>query len=114
MSRKRILALTLTVAVLALLAAPVRRSAARTGLNSSVFCDSQGHQVLECFAEAFGGTGSYTYQWNPTPFGTGNDGSYALVHCGPVGTNETVSVTVTDSSGATSSSYYVAFCGDAQ
>jgi hypothetical protein len=113
MSNKRMLALVLAIAIVVLLAVPMQRGAARTTIGVSLFCDSQGHQVLECFATVNGGTGSYTnYQWTPTEFAGGGD--YVLVHCGPVYHNQTVYLTVTDSNGATGSGSFVAYCGDAQ
>jgi hypothetical protein len=114
MSNKRILALTLVAVVVAvLLAAPVNRGVARTTLTVSLYCVSAGHQRLDCQAYPSGGSGTYVYyHWTPTPV-SGYSGAYVLIPCARAYANQTASVTVTDSNGATASASRTAFCGDA-
>lgn len=111
MPNKRILALVLTIAFIALLAAPINRSTARTGLSVGLYCISLGHQRLECQFDVSGGTGIYTYQFTPqaTRIGAG----IAIVPCGPPYTLEYVILNVTDSNGATGNASTYSYCGDA-
>lgn len=113
MSHSRIRALALTVAALGLLAVPTK-SAAPTPLNVWLYCISIGHQRLECQYEVTGGTGVYTYLWKPKPYAGGSIPSgTALVNCTRAYSYQTVTLTATDSSGATASATYTAYCGDA-
>lgn len=116
MSNKRILALTLAAAVVAavLLAVPVDRGAARTTLTVSLYCISAGNQRLDCQAYPSGGSGTYVYyHWTPTPVSGYQGYQYALIPCARAYANQTASVTVTDSNGATASDSQTAFCGEA-
>ena len=99
--RKRLaLMLVLTLAALAILVAPVRRSAARTAPAPGIYCIPLGRNRLECHADVSGGTTPYTYQWSPTPMAGG--GEIAIIYC--PGTNtRTISVTVTDANNETGS-----------
>jgi hypothetical protein len=101
MRYKLILALALAFVALALLAAPVRRGAAQSGLVATgISCIPSGNHRLECQATAAGGTTPYSYTWTPTPFTS--PGNYAYINCAGTGTI-TISVTVTDANGSTSS-----------
>lgn len=114
MSHRRIRALVLAVAALGLLAVPVDRGAARTSLTVGLYCISAGHQRLDCQAYPSGGSGTYVYyHWTPTPVGGYQGGPYVLIPCARAYANQTASVTVTDSNGATASTRATAFCGDA-
>ncbi len=105
MSNKRILALVLAI-VGVLLTLPVQRGAARTALSASPYCLYLGFIRFECHAEADGGTGSYTYQWTPTPT---VGGEIAIMPC--ANGYRTVYLTVTDSCGATFSTSTKGYCG---
>lgn len=107
-------ALSLIICAAGLLGVSSKSIAAPTPISVGIYCVSQGHQRLECQAAVSGGTGSYTYQWTPGPLPVGNGQDHVLVRCGPPYTNVTVSLTVTDSNGATGSGETGAFCGDAQ
>ena len=100
------------VAALGLVGASGTPGAPSTTLTVGLYCASLGHQRLECDADASGGTGSYTYQWTPTPVLGGQE--YAIVRCWAAYRNQSVSVTVTDSGGATATASTTVFCGDAQ
>jgi hypothetical protein len=113
MSNKRILALVLTVVVLVLLSAPVKRSSAQTSLDVNMYCISLGHQRLECHFEVTGGTAPYTYQFSPQASRVAADVGIAIVPCGPAYTLEYVTLYVTDSNSATGSITTVGYCGDA-
>jgi len=104
-------ALLITTA-LGLLAIPGTRGSASTTVAAGLYCISLGHQRLECHADASGGTGSYTYAWSPTPL-TGS-GDLVIVRCAQAYHNQSVTVTVTDSNGASDTASTVAFCGDAE
>ena len=109
MRKKLTLVLALTLAVLALLSAPVRRSAARTGPAPGIYCIHLGRNRDECHADVSGGTSPYTYQWSPTPLAGG--GEIAIIPC-PGTSVITVSVTVTDANNQTGSdSVQVHCCG---
>lgn len=114
MSNKRILALTLTIAFVTLLAVPAERGAARTTLDVGISCTSIGFQRLECQAEVLGGTGTYTsYQWSPPSY-PGGATSHVIIRCSRPYAMQTVYLTVTDSAGNTGSGSTSHFCGGAQ
>ena len=113
MSHRRILALVLTIAFIALLAAPIKRSSARTGLDVGLYCISLGHQRLECHFEVSGGTGIYTYQFTPPASRIAEDVGIAIVPCAPAYSLEYVTLNVTDSNGATGFASTYGYCGDA-
>jgi hypothetical protein len=115
MLNRRIRALVLAVAAVAVLpAVPVERGAARTTLSVSLYCISAGHKRLDCQAYPSGGSGTYVYyHWTPTPVGGYQGAPYALIPCARAYANQTASVTVTDSNGATASTSATAYCGDA-
>ena len=113
MSNKRVPVLLLTLVVLVLLSAPVKRGAARTTLDVGMYCISLGHQRLECHFEVSGGTGSYTYQFSPQATRIAEDVGIAIVPCAPVYSLEYVTLYVTDSNGATGNITTVGYCGDA-
>lgn len=114
MSNRRILALTLTIAVVALLAVTGNRGAAQPTLSVGMYCISLGHQRLECHFEVAGGTAPYTYQFTPQATRVAADVGIAIVPCAPLDSLETVTLVVTDSSSATGSDTTTAWCGDAQ
>jgi len=117
MRNKLALALLLTVVVAVLLAVPVERGAARTGLSVQMGCNSagyaDGYSRVECFGFASGGSGNYYYDWTPDPlYDDGFD--YALMPCARAYRYQTVYLTVTDlNTGATGSASYRVFCGGA-
>jgi hypothetical protein len=114
MPKKLTLALALTVAIVAILAAPVERGAARTGLYVSTSCYSAGHQRVECYGYASGGSGAYYYDWTPNPLYGGEGQGYVLIPCARAYSNQTVYLTVTDlNTGATGSASETQWCGDA-
>jgi hypothetical protein len=114
MSKKLILALVLTAVVAVLLAVPVERGAARTGLYVSTQCYSAGHQRVECYGYASGGSGAYFYDWTPNPLYGGEGQDYVLIPCARAYSYQTVYLTVTDqSTGATGSASEIQWCGDA-
>ena len=97
------LTLSVILALVALsLPIPIRPSAAvtNTSLAVGVYCIFLGRNRNECHADVSGGTGPYTYQWSPTPLAGG--GEIAIIGC-PGTAIQTISVTVTDSTGATGS-----------
>ena len=100
-------ALVLILAIAALIGVPGRSGAAQTSLIVSIECIPLPGQ-LRCTADVTGGTGSYTYQWTPTPV-FGNGGRNARFNCS--GPSRALSVTVTDSNGATGSDSGTFFCG---
>lgn len=106
-------ALALAVVAVGILVISGKSGAApRRTLSVGIYCISLGHQRLECSADASGGSGSYTYQWTPTPI-IGNQN--AIIRCARAYSYQTVSVTVTDSSnGATAGDSGSFYCGDAQ
>jgi hypothetical protein len=114
MLKSRIRALVLTVAAIGLLGVPAGSGAAPTSVTVGLYCLSIGHQRLECQYEITGGTGIYTNQWKPVPYagGSGSSGT-ALVRCARAYSYQTVTLTATDSNGASGSASYTAFCGDA-
>lgn len=78
-----------------------------------LYCISLGHGRFECQYDASGGTGVYTsYSWNPTPTVGGNGGGLAIVRCNAY-QYRTVSLTVTDSNGATGTASGSFYCGNA-
>ena len=113
MSNKRILLLVLTLVVLALLAAPIKRGEANTGLSVGLYCISLGHQRLECHFEVDGGTGVYSYQFTPQASRIAEDVGIAIVPCGPPDTLEYVTLYVTDSNNNTGNASAWGYCGDA-
>lgn len=114
MLSRRIRALALAVAALGLLAVPVQRGAARTGLYVSTQCYSAGHQRVECYGYASGGSGAYYYDWTPNPLYGGEGQDYVLIPCARAYSYQTVYLTVTDlNTGATGSTSETQWCGDA-
>jgi len=103
-------ALLITFAV-GLLTVSGTRGSASTTVSVGLYCISLGHQRLECHADASGGTGSYTYQWSPTPII--GSGDFVIVRCAQAYHNQSVIVTVTDSNGSSDTASTIAFCGDA-
>jgi len=111
-------ALVLIIAVAALLGVP-RKSGAAPSVAVGVYCLSLGHQRLECHATAGGGTAPYTFQWTPTQSVGGSTGGenqevIAIIPCQRAYITQAVSVTATDSNGATDTVSTACFCGDAQ
>lgn len=95
------LTLSFILALVALaLPTPIRPSAAPTNPVVGVYCIYLGRNRNECHADVSGGTGPYTYQWSPQPLAGG--GEIAIIGC-PGTAQQTISVTVTDSTGATGS-----------
>ncbi len=114
MSNVRIRALALAVAAVGLLAVPVERGAARTGLSVQMWCNSAGDQRMECFGSASGGSGSYYYDWTPNPLYDGEGYDYVFIPCAWAYSYQTVHLTVTDlNTGATGSLSRRDWCGDA-
>lgn len=110
----RIRALALTVAALGFLAVPVGRGAAQTGLSVQMGCYSAGHQNVECFGFASGGSGAYYYDWTPNPLNVEDGYDYALMPCAWAYSYQMVYLTVTDlNTGATGSISRRVWCGDA-
>lgn len=101
----------LTVAATGLLGSTPAPSRAMTALQIDyMYCLSTGHGRAECQSSVSGGTGSYTYTWNPRPY-AGPQG-HVLIYCTAY-SYKTVTLTVTDSSGATSTVQNTFYCGDA-
>lgn len=114
MLNRRIRALVLAIAAVGFLTVPVERGAARTGLSVSTYCNSAGHQRLECFGFASGGSGAYYYDWTPNALYGSEGQDYAIIPCARAYRNQTVYLTVTDlNTGATGSTSTTEFCGDA-
>lgn len=122
MRNRLILALALTVAIVAILALPVERGAARTTLTTSASCLPLGDgSHLECTAYPSGGVPPYTYDWTPNPAPGYYDEYWTVVPCSIKSYNPVhqyyiyqASVTVTDSYGATASTTaYTTSCGGA-
>jgi hypothetical protein len=103
--------LLLIIAAVGLFAVSLVPGVASSSLSVDFYCLSLGHGRLECHAQGIGGTGGYTYTWQPTPIL--GSGSFVIIRC-TNGQNKTVSVTVKDSSGATASASGTFFCGAAQ
>jgi hypothetical protein len=111
----KVLALTVVVAVGFLALSGKSGAAPRRTLTAGLICYSLGHQRLQCDAGASGGTGSYSYQWSPTPIAGGHEEGLAIVRCARAYAYQTVSVTVTDNgTSATANDSGSFFCGDAQ
>ena len=98
--------LVLLIAVAALVGVQGKSGAAQTSLSVGIDCIPLPGQ-LRCTAVVSGGTGSYTYQWTPTPVSGG--GRNARFGCS--GQSIFLSVTVTDSNGATGSDSGTYLCG---
>jgi hypothetical protein len=81
-------------------------------LSVSLYCISLGHGRFECQYSVSGGTGVYTYSWNPAPTFGGNGGGTAIVPCTAY-RNKTVTLTVTDSNGESGTASGTFYCGDA-
>ena len=114
MLNRRMRALVLAVAALGLLAVPVQRVSARTGVYASMSCYSAGHQRVECYGYASGGSGNYYYDWTPNPLYGGEGLDYVLIPCARAYSYQTVYLTVTDlNTGATGSSSRQVWCGEA-
>jgi hypothetical protein len=70
-------------------------------------CINKGPGRLHCLASVSGGTGIYTYTWMPAPsYGSGGS---VTIDC--YANYQAVTVTVTDSSGATASRSGDFYCG---
>jgi hypothetical protein len=106
-------ALILIIAVGLMCVSGTRTKAAPT-LAVGIYCISLGHARLECHADVSGGTGSYSYAWTPTPTQGGSGQDFVIVRCAAAYTNQGVSLTVTDSNGATGSDSTVHYCGNAE
>jgi len=114
MLNRRIRALVLAVAALGLLAVPVERGAARSGVYVSIWCNSLGDSRMECFGHVSGGSGNYYYNWTPDPLYDHDGYDYVHFACTQVYNYQTVYLTVTDlSTDATGSTWHKEFCGDA-
>lgn len=107
MRHRLILAFVLTLIVLIIPAATVRRSAALTGPAVTVYCYNIGFGRAECHADVIGGTSPYTYQWTPTPIAGG--GEIVIMSC-PGTSVRTFSATVTDSLGSIGSDSLQHWC----
>ncbi|HEX2202751.1 MAG TPA: hypothetical protein VHG91_05625 [Longimicrobium sp.] len=96
-------------------ASPTREAAAFTPLNiTDVYCLPNGASyggggTGSCVATVTGGTGVYTYSWEPEPVST--SGSRARIPC-VLGSYQNVWLTVTDSNGATDFFATSFFCGE--
>lgn len=75
-----------------------------------ITCLSMGWGHMECYAGASGGTAPYSYAWNPGPYL--NEGDYVNIYCSPYKW-QTVTVTATDSTGASVSCTRQFYCGEA-
>jgi len=120
MLNRRIRALALTIVALGFPAVPVNRGAAYPTMTTSAYCLSLGDGRLECTASVSGGVPPYTYNWSPDPISPWTEDEYTVVPCSnPVYNLRTetwtykVSLTVTDSYGATNSLTRQWSCGEA-
>lgn len=108
------LALALATAILG----PAAALATTTSLDiTNVWCVSNGASpngegTGACSATVTGGTGTYSYTWEPQPIFTTNGGSWARIPC-TLGYYQNVWLTVTDSGGATDTFSTGFFCGEA-
>ena len=104
---------TLGAAVLGLsAAAPAPRPVDDATLSVSLYCLSVGHGRFHCTTTVGGGTGPYTYTFSPTPIWGGGSIGEAIVPCTAY-RSRTVTVTVTDALGSTTSDSGYFYCGDA-
>jgi hypothetical protein len=79
----------------------------------NLYCLSTGNGTAWCYAEARGGTGGYTYTWDPQLYaGSSETGGSGFIYCTPYRDNDVV-LTARDSSGATLTAYSTVYCGDA-
>lgn len=99
--------LVLLIAVAALVAVPSKSGAAQTPLTILSIDTIPLPGQLRCSADVTGGTGIYTYQWTPTPVSGG--GRNARFGCS--GKSIFISLTVTDSNGATDTYSSTFYCG---
>jgi hypothetical protein len=76
-----------------------------TPLSASVFCISGGDS-MECDASATGGVAPYTFHWGQAASGTGSEVDFPCTRNGTV----PVSVTATDSVGATATAFKSTRC----
>jgi hypothetical protein len=120
MSKRLTLALALAAATVAIPAVTVGRGAAQPTLGVWMHCVSDGNGGLECNASPSGGVAPYTYNWAPDPISPWTEDSYTFVPCQfphhhPVTQQygAWVTLTVTDSYGATWSSRRFFGCGPA-
>lgn len=86
-------------------------AAAATANVDVVFtCLSLGWGRMECYVEGSGGTAPYSYAWNPGPYL--DEGDRVEVYCSPYRW-QTITVTATDSTGASVSCTRQFYCGEA-
>ncbi|HST21373.1 MAG TPA: hypothetical protein VLR90_09670 [Blastocatellia bacterium] len=100
-------ALVLLIAVAAIVGVPGKSGAAQTGPIILSIDTIPLPGQLRCSADVTGGTGVYTYQWTPTPVSGG--GKNARYGCS--GQSIYISLTVTDSNGASDTYASTFYCG---
>lgn len=91
-------------------ASPSPRPAAGAGVDVVFTCLSLGWGRMECYVEGSGGTAPYSYAWNPGPYL--NEGDHVEIYCSP-NRWQTITVTATDSTGASASCTRQFYCGEA-
>lgn len=118
-TKKRLRPMLLALAAVgAASSSPAREAAAFAPLDiTNLYCvangaSSSGEGTGTCIASVSGGTGVYTYSWEPEPIRTYDGGSQARIPC-LLGSDLEVWLTVTDSNGATAFEATTFFCGEA-
>ncbi len=89
---------------------PSPRPAAWASVDVVFTCLSLGWGRMECYVEGSGGTAPYSYAWNPGPYL--NEGDRVEIYCSPYRW-QTITVTATDSTGASVSCTRQFYCGEA-